>query len=400
MHTSSLSNQIRLARTIGVPASKIDRFVAYTRKRPVHSIIDLEKILKRMKLNTKQINTIANAYLTQVVGSSPASSGSKSTVRNIVKNFGSSNSKKTLAPEKPRKKLINNIHPNAANALRPLVKEHILAHRVTNMNAAIRSIVDNVGSRKRLQRAIPGIPLRLLKEKKEDLVRDLKTYATTGTIPSAYLKRKKTQQQQKKKKKQPKPIIPLSNANKRQLSNAILNTIQQLNQLEREEEEKFKAAAVNPFAPRNFNATNARKHALINKLWDMKEKAQQGQVSPNIIARATKAYTNILNKERYRILYGYKNSDPQRNMKRAFLSIPTGNTAKGNNNNKGNSIASTNTNSQSGQRISSQNRWNSNVLSNNSSRRNTSPPLPPPPPPRTINNKTTTKKRIIPLKIK
>jgi hypothetical protein len=102
MHTSTLANQIRLARAINVPKSKIDTFISHTRKRPIHTIIDLEHILSKMRFNDKRQKTmIVNAYLKHM------SNKKKRTIRKIVKNRPSNirKRKKTTTTKKPKRKM-------------------------------------------------------------------------------------------------------------------------------------------------------------------------------------------------------------------------------------------------------------------------------------------------------
>jgi hypothetical protein len=85
MHTSSLGDQIHLARSIGVPVTRVDEFVAYTRNTPIHSIIDVHLILKRMRMDTRKVNAIANAYLNHMIHSR-SGGRKKSRVARIVRN--------------------------------------------------------------------------------------------------------------------------------------------------------------------------------------------------------------------------------------------------------------------------------------------------------------------------
>lgn len=202
MHTSSLSNQIRLARAIGVPASKIDRFVAHTRKKPIHTIVDLHRILDSMKLDKAQMNAIANKYLAHVVGpvssirtgntvrsgsnkkrrASNVSNTASSSIRNIVKN---------RPPQKKKPRVTNNnkktptlkMNPNASKVLLPL------ARNKTSTNGVIRSIINSPQARLRLKNKIPEIPINFTSNKrKEEVVQNLKVYASTGVYPSRKLK--------------------------------------------------------------------------------------------------------------------------------------------------------------------------------------------------------------------
>ncbi len=63
MNRTTVQSQISFARELGIPKAKTDLFIALLRKRPVSSVLDLEAILRKMALNTRNIDRALNAYI-------------------------------------------------------------------------------------------------------------------------------------------------------------------------------------------------------------------------------------------------------------------------------------------------------------------------------------------------
>ena len=95
----SVSNTLRLARTLDIPRSKLDVFMALARKRPVKSIVDLGRILAVMKINQATTNLILNKYIATQIQAPSISSGSSmgNLGKNVVDKNGSVSSKQPKA---------------------------------------------------------------------------------------------------------------------------------------------------------------------------------------------------------------------------------------------------------------------------------------------------------------
>ena len=95
----SIKKQLELAQVLGIPKSKLDMFLSLTTKRPIKSIIDLDKILtvmmKKSGMNRATSNAIMDRYIAQIDAPSITAGSSLGNVTNNAVS-GISSKKKSM----------------------------------------------------------------------------------------------------------------------------------------------------------------------------------------------------------------------------------------------------------------------------------------------------------------